>query len=259
MQSCPDSRVPWGSTTRPPRPLVSSPTSQAPASSSEMGPSFTGKGSLVYVFPPGRWAPCVSPISRPSCLVMVSTAPAGHAWGAGSLRIWAPGQPRLAAAATASSTLAPGEPLPFFSACEPGAFFFMRVVPERSVTVVTGAEVSAFEGAAPVSASGGFQGGATSWTCVSQGVGSPRKNSVGKGDVNTGWPGDGGGVGAGGVGRSWSRKNSAPTTSPTMATATRSSAVRLTRVRSVGTVEAAGSSGGAGATTGGAGGDGGPA
>ena len=51
----------------------------------------------------------------------------------------------LAAAATASSTLAPVELLPFFSACEPGAFFFMRVVPELSVTVVTGAGVSALK------------------------------------------------------------------------------------------------------------------
>src|SRR5688500_5767744 len=114
---------------------------------------------------------------------MVSTAPAGQAWGAGSLRTWAPGQAMLAAAATTRSTLAPVELLPFFSlsACEPGAFFFMRVVPELSVMVVTGAGVSAFEGAAPVSALSGFQGGATSWTCVAHRIGPSRENSAGKG------------------------------------------------------------------------------
>src|SRR5690242_19223707 len=238
MQSWPERRVPFGNAVRPS-------TSPGPCNSIEKAPSFTGTG--LPFSPPGETAlPPLFPMGMPSWRVMVSTAPAGHAWGAGSLRTWAPGQAKLAAAATASNTLAPVEPLPFFSsACEPGAFFFMRVVPELSVTVVTGAGVSALGGAAPASASGGFHGGATSWTCVAHGVGPSRENSAGTGDANTGWLGAGGGVGTGGVGQSWPRTCTAPSTRPNTVTTTRPGMACLTRVRGVETGDAVGGSGAA--------------
>ena len=120
-----------------------------------------------------------------------------HAW-AGAVRAGSPRRARVVerrfedwlGSQQQRSTLAPVEPLPFFSlsACEPGAFYFLRVVPELSVTVVTGAGVSALGGAAPASASGGFHGGATSWMRVAQGVGPSKENSAGTGGVNTGWP-----------------------------------------------------------------------
>ena len=48
-----------GSTIRPPRPMASAPASQAPFSSSETGPSFTGTRSGLPGFAPGMSAPCV--------------------------------------------------------------------------------------------------------------------------------------------------------------------------------------------------------
>src|SRR5690242_9669122 len=118
----------------------------------------------------------------------------------------------------------------------------MRVVSELNVTVVAGAGVSALGGAVPASASGGFHGGATSWTCVAHGVGPSGENSAGTGEVKPAGLEQGATLG-GGIGRSWPRMCTAPSTRPDTVTATRSGTARLPRVRSVGTIDAVGGSG----------------